>query len=92
MKNIITPLAKSVLIPLGFIATMSAGESRILKNILGLGFTTLIISNEQMEDILKIIKYIKEFGFFLLFFGETIENEAKEQKGKIQVSYKYISC
>ena len=71
---------------------MSAGESRILKNILGLGFTTLIISNEQMEDILKIIKYIKEFGFLIKGVGETIENEAKEQKGKIQVSYKYISC
>ena len=71
---------------------MSAGESRILKNILGLGFTTLIISNEQMEDIMKIIKYIKEFGFLIKGVGETIENEAKEQKGKIQVSYKYISC
>ena len=45
-----------------------------------------------MEDIMKIIKYIKEFGFLIKGVGETIENEAKEQKGKIQVSYKYISC
>ena len=45
MKNVIQPLAKSVLIPLGLTAAASAADMGIHKKILGSGTTTLIISN-----------------------------------------------
>ena len=54
IKNVIKPLAKSVLIPLGLIAAASAADAGIHKKILGSGNTTLIISNEEMDDKMKI--------------------------------------
>ena len=47
IKNIIKPLAKSVLIPLGFAAAASAADAGIHKKILGSGTTTLLISNDR---------------------------------------------
>ena len=71
MKTVIQPLAKSVLIPLGLKAVASPADG---KN------TTLIISNDEMKDILKIVKSLENSGL-LLEVNETIRNEAKEQKG-----------
>ena len=51
IKNVITPLAKSVLIPLGLTAAASAADAGIHKKILGSGNTTLIISNKDMDDL-----------------------------------------
>ena len=42
---------------------------------------TLIISNEEMDNIMKIVKSLEESGLLIKFVSETIENEAKEQKG-----------
>ena len=42
--------------------------------------TTLIISNEEMNDIMKIIKSLEEFGFLIKDVRETTENEARDQK------------
>ena len=62
MKNVIQPLVKSVLIPLGLTAAADAG---IHKKILGSGHnTTLIISNDKMNDILKIVKSLEDSGLF----------------------------
>ena len=47
----------------------------------GSGFTTLIISNEEMNDIMKIVKLLEEPGLLTKGVSETIKNEAKEQKG-----------
>ena len=58
IKNVIKPLAKSVLIPLGLTAA-AAADAGIHKIILGSGNTTLIISNEEMNDIIKIYKQLK---------------------------------
>ena len=55
IKNVVKPLAKSVLIPFGLTAAASAADSGIHKKILGSGNTTLIISNEEMNDIIKIV-------------------------------------
>ena len=55
IKNVIKPLAKSVLIPLGLTAAASAADAGIYKKILGSGNTTLIISNEEMNDVIKIV-------------------------------------
>ena len=81
MKSVIKPLAKSVLIPLGLTAAADAGMH---KKILGSGHsnnTTLIISNDEMDSILKIVKSLEDSGVLLKGFSETIQNEAKEQKG-----------
>ena len=43
--------------------------------------TTLIISNEEMNDILKIVKSLEESGLLIKGIRKTIKNEAKEQKG-----------
>ena len=62
-KNVINPLAKSVLIPLGLTAAASAADAGIHKKILGSGgHTTLIISNYEIEDLIKIVKSLEESG------------------------------
>ena len=53
-----------------------------IKKILGSGHNkTLIISNDEMKDILKIVKSLEDSGLLLEGVSETIKNEAKEQKG-----------
>ena len=42
--------------------------------------TTLIISNDEMEDIIKIVKLLEDSGLLLKGASETIQNEAKEQR------------
>ena len=82
MKNVLKPLAKSVLIPLRLTAVASAADAGIHKKILRSGHnTTLIISNDEMEDILKIVKSLEHSGLLLKGVSETIKDEAKEQKG-----------
>ena len=48
---------------------------------LGSGATTLIISNDEMDDILKIVKSLENSGLLLKGVSETIQHEAKEQRG-----------
>ena len=83
MKNVIKPLAKSVLIPLGLTAAASAADAGIHKKILGSehnNTTTLIMSNDKMKDIIRIVKSLDDSGLWLQGVSETIQNEAKEQK------------
>ena len=82
-KSVIKPLAKSVLIPLGLTAAASAADAGIHKKILGSGHnnTTLIISNDEMDEILKIVKSLENSGVLLKVISETIQHEAKEQRG-----------
>ena len=75
------PLAKNVLAPLGLSAVMSAIDGSIKKKMLGSGATTLIISNDEMGDILKIVKSLEDSGILLKGVSETIQHEAKEQRG-----------
>ena len=72
------PLAKNVLAPLGLTAPISAIDGSIQKKIHGSGIK-LIIEQEDMKDIIKIIEALENSGIFLK--GETIENETKEQRG-----------
>ena len=48
---------------------------------LGSGTTTLIISNDEMDDILKIVKSLEDSNVLLRGVNETIQHEAKEQRG-----------
>ena len=77
MKSVLMPLAKSVLLSLGLSAEMSGA---IQKKIYGSGTTALIISNYEIEDIMKIAKLLEESGLLIKVISETIKNEAKEQK------------
>ena len=89
MKNVLKPLAKSVLIPLGLTVAASATDAANHKNLFGSRrpsdlasrATTLIISNEEMNDIIKTVKYLEESGLLIKGIRETIKNEVKEQKG-----------
>ena len=74
-------LAKNVLAPLGLTAAMSAIDGSIKKKMLGSGTTTLIISNNEMNDIIKIVKSLENAGVILKGVSETIQHEAKEQRG-----------
>ena len=79
MKTVVKLLAKSVLVPLGLTAAASATDVGINKKILGLGHNiTLIISNDEMEDMLKIVKSLEDSGILSKGVCETIKNEAKE--------------
>ena len=81
IKNVIKPLAKSVLIPLGLTVAASAVDACIRKKILGWGNnTTLIISNNEIEDLIKMVKSVEDSGLLLKGVTETVQNEIKEQK------------
>ena len=67
MKNVIKPLEQSVLIPLGLTAAASAADAWTHKKILGSGNTMLIISNDEMEAIIKIVKSLEDSGLVKQF-------------------------
>ena len=85
--NVLKPLAKSVLIPLRLTAVASATDAAIRKKIFGSGFTTLIISNEEMEDIMEIVKSLKTSGLLIKDTNETIKNEARNKKKDFSECY-----
>ena len=77
-------LLKSVIKPLGLLA-LTAGSSAIdagvQKKIYGSGTTTLVISNEERNDIMKIVQTLEDSIIILKVVTKTIKNETKEQKG-----------
>ena len=81
LMKVAMPLAKNVLAPLGLSAAMSAIDGSIKKKMLGSGTTTLIISNDEMNDIIKIVKSLEDSGVILKGVSETIQHEAKGQRG-----------
>ena len=81
ITNVIKLFVKSVLILLGLTAAAAAAVTEIHQNVLGSGNTTLIISNNKMEDIMKIVKSLGDLGLLIKQVIETIQNKIKEQKG-----------
>ena len=73
-------LAKNVLASLGLTAAMSATDGSIQKKIHGSGIK-LIIEEEDMQDVIKIIKELENSDILLKGGSKTIENEIKEQRG-----------
>ena len=65
LGNILKPLAQSVLLPLGLTAAAAATDAAIHKKMIGSGFTTLIISNEEMNDIMEKVKSIEDSGLLI---------------------------
>ena len=80
LMKVTLPLAKNVLAPLGSTAAMSAIDGSIQKKIHGSG-AKLIIEQEDMNDIMKIIEALENSGILLKGASKTIENETKEQRG-----------
>ena len=80
MKNVLTQLAKSVLTQFRLTTAASATDGSIQKKLFGSGTTALIISNEEMKDIIKIIKSLKEFDLLIKGVKEITKNEAKEKR------------
>ena len=74
MKNVLMPLAANILIPLVLTAPVSAADIGINKKILGSTISLdlsqrtipLIISNEEIKDIMKIVKSPEEFGLLIV--------------------------
>ena len=52
------------------------------KKIINLGTTALIISNEELEDIMKIVKSLEELGLLIKGVSEKNKNDAKVQRGR----------
>ena len=99
MKNVLKSLTKSVLIPLGLKAAASALDAAIHKKMFESGCpsdltsrtVTLIVSNEEMNIIMKIVKSLEESGLVIKGVSETIQNEAKKTKWEIsQYVIRYI--
>ena len=86
LMKVAMPLAKNVLAPLGLTTTMSAIAGSIQRKIHGSG-VKLIIEQEDMNDIMKIIKALENFGILLKGVTKTIKNETKEQRGGFLVCY-----
>ena len=81
LRKVAIPLAKNILAPLGITAAASAIDAGIQTKIHGSGTTTLIISNEEMNDIMKIVQALEDSNIFLKGVTKTNKNETKEQKG-----------
>ena len=78
------PLLTSVIKPLGLLgltAASSAITPGVQKKIYGSGTTTLVISNEKMNDIIKIVQALEDSNILLKGVTKTIKNETKSQSG-----------
>ena len=79
LQNMLTLLAKTVLVSLKLTAGASATDRVIQKNIFG-PQTKRIFSNEEMDDITEIVRYLEESSFPIKGIHETIKNKAKEKR------------
>ena len=81
IKNALKLFAKSASVPLGLASSAWARDTAIQKKIFGSGMTTLTISNEGMNDIMKTIKSFEQLGLLIKGVSKTIKNVVKEPKG-----------
>ena len=65
LMKVAVPLAKTFLVPIGITAAASAIDTGIQKKIHGSGITTLIISNEEMNGIMKIVQALEDSNILL---------------------------
>ena len=78
--NVLKPLAKSVLVPLGLKAVALATDGSIHKKMLWSGTTTLINSSEEMNDIMKIVNSLEESGLLIWLFIASKETITADEK------------
>ena len=80
------PLAKNVLAPLGITVAASVIDAGIEKKIHGSETTTLIISCEEINDIMKIVQALEYSNILLKGATKTIKNEKKTKR----MNFKYV--
>ena len=85
MKNVLIPIVKIILVPSELVGATSATDAAFQNKIYGSGMVTLIISNQEVKDIIKIVKHLEESDLLIKGVSETIENEAKEQNGQFDM-------
>ena len=81
LMKVAVPLSKNILAPLGITAAASVIDAGIQKKIHGAGTTTLIISNEKINVIMKILQALEDSNILLKGVTKSVKNETKEQKG-----------
>ena len=74
------PLTKNVLAPVGITAAASAIDAEIQKKIHGSETTTLIISNDEMNDVMKIIQSLEDSNILQKGVTKTIKMKQKNKK------------
>ena len=79
LMKVAAPLTKSILAPLGITATGSVIDAGIQKKIHGSGTTILMISNKEMNDIMKIFKLLK---ILIFYWKESLKQLKMKQKNK----------
>ena len=79
MKDVLKPLAKSVLIPLGITTATSATDAAIHKKLFGSGNTILIITKEEINDIKKIVNLLEESGLLMKEVSQTMKRKRKKE-------------
>ena len=77
--NVLQPLSKIALTPLGLTAKESAAYKGIYKNVLCSEIAILKILNEEMEDIMKMVKWLEVSGLLTKGVTHTTENKTTEQ-------------
>ena len=77
MKNVLAALAKAFFVPLGLTAATSVAD--VVKKTFGSGMAAIIISNDDMKDIMKIVASLEEWGLLVKGASEAIRNDQKEQ-------------
>ena len=80
MKNVLTPLAKRVLVTLRLTTVSSAADAAIQKKIFGSGKGALVFSNEDLNDIMRKVKSFEESDLLIKGVFQTIKNETKNKK------------
>ena len=86
LMKVATPLAKNVLAPLGITAAASTIGAGILKKIHGSGTTTLIISNKEMNDIMKIVQALEDSNILL----KGVNKQSKMKRKNKKEGFKYV--
>ena len=87
LKNVVASLAKSVLLPFGLIAAALATDAAIQKKSYGSGTTTLVYSNEDLNDIMEIVKSLEESGSLIKGVSKTIKMKQKNKRVDFLVCY-----
>ena len=80
LMKVVVPLAKNILAPLAVTAAAPAIDAAIQEKIHGSGTATFIISNEKMNDIMKIVQGLQDSNILLKGVTKTIKNKQKNKK------------
>ena len=77
IKNILKPLALAL--ALGLATAASATDAAVHKKMFGLGMTTVIIYNEEMHDIMKVVRALEESGSLVKSFAKQLKIKLKNE-------------